>query len=94
MNVTPFSYSRAFGDGPPWSSDVDDTRAGTPSPNNHTNGRTFELSTIPTRRVFSGTGLVTRPATIRYLDHSAIAATPSSVIALVLFYIEKYQAAR
>ncbi|GFW20065.1 hypothetical protein TNCV_867711 [Trichonephila clavipes] len=30
----------------------------------------------PTRRVFSGTGLelVTRPATIRYLDHSATAA--------------------
>ncbi|GFX10085.1 hypothetical protein TNCV_4539561 [Trichonephila clavipes] len=33
-------YTRAFGDGPrnfePWSSDVDDTRAGTPSPNYHT----------------------------------------------------------
>ncbi|GFW88759.1 hypothetical protein TNCV_4972521 [Trichonephila clavipes] len=31
----------------------------------------------PTRWVFSGTGLelVTRPATIRYLDHSASAAT-------------------
>ncbi|GFX66930.1 hypothetical protein TNCV_999691 [Trichonephila clavipes] len=33
-------YTRAFGDGPrnfePWSSDVDDTLAGTPSPNYHT----------------------------------------------------------
>ncbi|GFX58379.1 hypothetical protein TNCV_306691 [Trichonephila clavipes] len=33
-------YTRAFGDGPrnfePWSSDVDDTLAGTPSPNSHT----------------------------------------------------------
>ncbi|GFW99062.1 hypothetical protein TNCV_3008321 [Trichonephila clavipes] len=32
-------YTRAFGDGPrnfePWSSDVDDTSAGTPSPNYH-----------------------------------------------------------
>ncbi|GFW93748.1 hypothetical protein TNCV_4542751 [Trichonephila clavipes] len=43
------SYMRAFGDGPrnfePWSSDVDDTSAGTPSPNYHTNGRTSQLST-------------------------------------------------
>ncbi|GFS97862.1 ATP-dependent DNA helicase [Trichonephila clavipes] len=34
------SYTRAFGDGPrnlePWSSDVDDIRAVTPSPNYHT----------------------------------------------------------
>ncbi|GFW14059.1 hypothetical protein TNCV_3546481 [Trichonephila clavipes] len=34
------SYTRAFGDGPrnfePWSSDVDDTLAVTPSPNYHT----------------------------------------------------------
>ncbi|GFY34134.1 hypothetical protein TNCV_2504371 [Trichonephila clavipes] len=34
------SYTRAFGNGPrnfePWSSDVDDTLAGTPSPNYHT----------------------------------------------------------
>ncbi|GFU74558.1 hypothetical protein TNCV_616041 [Trichonephila clavipes] len=33
-------YTRAFGDGPrnfePWSSDVDDTLAGTPSPNYRT----------------------------------------------------------
>ncbi|GFW44780.1 hypothetical protein TNCV_4510941 [Trichonephila clavipes] len=44
-----FHYTRAFGDGPrnlePWSSDVDDTRADTPSLNYHTNGRTFQLST-------------------------------------------------
>ncbi|GFV13867.1 hypothetical protein TNCV_523461 [Trichonephila clavipes] len=54
-----------------------------PSPNYHTNGRTFEISTDftciapPVRRVFSGTGpeLVKRPAAIRYLDHSATAAT-------------------
>ncbi|GFU03677.1 hypothetical protein TNCV_199971 [Trichonephila clavipes] len=54
-----------------------------PSPNYHTNGR-FELSTDLTciaplyGGVFSGTGLelVTRQATIRYLDHSATAATP------------------
>ncbi|GFW96635.1 uncharacterized protein TNCV_2846921 [Trichonephila clavipes] len=40
INVTLFSYSRAFGDGPrnfePWSRDVDDTSAGTSSPNSHT----------------------------------------------------------
>ncbi|GFW76981.1 hypothetical protein TNCV_2593611 [Trichonephila clavipes] len=34
------NYTRAFGDGPrnfePWSNDVDDTLAGTPSPNYHT----------------------------------------------------------
>ncbi|GFY11625.1 hypothetical protein TNCV_4230941 [Trichonephila clavipes] len=38
-----------FDNGPryfePWSSDVDDTGAGTPSPNYHTNGRMFQLST-------------------------------------------------
>ncbi|GFT32154.1 hypothetical protein TNCV_428021 [Trichonephila clavipes] len=38
VNRTPdLCYTRAFGDGPrnfePWSSDVNDTRAGTPSPN-------------------------------------------------------------
>ncbi|GFV95827.1 hypothetical protein TNCV_1728771 [Trichonephila clavipes] len=42
------SYTRAFGDGPrnfePWSSDVDDTLARTPSPNYHT---------TPTRGRFS-----------------------------------------
>ncbi|GFT26490.1 hypothetical protein TNCV_3603421 [Trichonephila clavipes] len=42
-------YTRAFGDGPrhfeSWSSDKDDTWAGTPSPNYHTNGRTLELRT-------------------------------------------------
>ncbi|GFY00596.1 uncharacterized protein TNCV_2139911 [Trichonephila clavipes] len=37
----------------------------------------FNVQRCPTRRVFSGTWfeLVTRPATIRYLDHSATAAT-------------------
>ncbi|GFW82354.1 hypothetical protein TNCV_3818351 [Trichonephila clavipes] len=49
INVALFSYTRAFGDRPrnfePWSSDEDDTRAGTPSPNYHTNGRRFQLST-------------------------------------------------
>ncbi|GFW60588.1 hypothetical protein TNCV_569341 [Trichonephila clavipes] len=48
INVALFSYTRAFRDVSrhfePWSSDEDDTRAGTPSPNYHTNG-TFELST-------------------------------------------------
>ncbi|GFY04332.1 hypothetical protein TNCV_4414201 [Trichonephila clavipes] len=45
------SYTRAFGDGPrhfePWSSDGDDTLAGTPlfKLPHHTNGRTFDLST-------------------------------------------------
>ncbi|GFX44685.1 hypothetical protein TNCV_2427691 [Trichonephila clavipes] len=77
------SYTRAFGDGPrnfePWSRDLDETRAGTRSPNYHTSGRTFQLSidlTCPTRRVLSGTGLdlVTRQATIRCLYHSATAA--------------------
>ncbi|GFV25369.1 uncharacterized protein TNCV_1146401 [Trichonephila clavipes] len=38
----------------------------------------FNVHRCPTRRVFSGTGLelVTRPATIRYLYHSATAAIP------------------
>ncbi|GFV70691.1 uncharacterized protein TNCV_2022551 [Trichonephila clavipes] len=43
----------------------------------------FELATdltCPTRRILSGTGLelVTRPTTIRYLDHSATAANGQS----------------
>ncbi|GFX96139.1 uncharacterized protein TNCV_2290281 [Trichonephila clavipes] len=39
----------------------------------------FKVHRCPTRRVFSGTGieLVTRQATIRYLYHSATAATSS-----------------
>ncbi|GFV36563.1 uncharacterized protein TNCV_2260821 [Trichonephila clavipes] len=39
----------------------------------------FNAHRCPTRRVFSGTGLelVTRQATIRYLYHSATAATES-----------------
>ncbi|GFY27091.1 uncharacterized protein TNCV_2067121 [Trichonephila clavipes] len=38
----------------------------------------FNVHCCPTRRVFSGTGLelVTKPSTIRYLDHSATAAYP------------------
>ncbi|GFX04432.1 uncharacterized protein TNCV_899621 [Trichonephila clavipes] len=37
----------------------------------------FNEHRCPTRRIFSGTGheLETRPSTIRYLDHSATAAT-------------------
>ncbi|GFY31581.1 uncharacterized protein TNCV_4694251 [Trichonephila clavipes] len=40
----------------------------------------FNVHRYPTRRVFSGTGreLVTKPSTIRYLDHSATAATVKS----------------
>ncbi|GFW45401.1 hypothetical protein TNCV_4735081 [Trichonephila clavipes] len=45
----PDSYMRALGDGSrniqPMSSDEDDTRAVTTSPNYHTNRRTFQLST-------------------------------------------------
>ncbi|GFU88681.1 uncharacterized protein TNCV_4443581 [Trichonephila clavipes] len=39
----------------------------------------FSVHRCPTRRVFSGTGLelVTKPATIRYLYHSATAALSS-----------------
>ncbi|GFX00411.1 transposable element Tcb1 transposase [Trichonephila clavipes] len=40
----------------------------------------FNVHRCPTRRVFSGTGLepVTKQATVRYLYHSATAATPCS----------------
>ncbi|GFW73006.1 hypothetical protein TNCV_831271 [Trichonephila clavipes] len=42
-------YTRAFGNRPrhfePWSSDEEDTKAGTPLPNYHTKGRMFQLST-------------------------------------------------
>ncbi|GFX17432.1 dystrobrevin beta [Trichonephila clavipes] len=83
------SYTRAFGDGPrnfePWSSDVDDNYEIWHSPNyQHLSPRVvvsdldrFNVHRCPTRRVFSGTGieLVTRQATIRYLYHSATAAT-------------------
>ncbi|GFW43657.1 retrovirus-related Pol polyprotein from transposon 297 [Trichonephila clavipes] len=46
----------------------------------------FSVHRCPTRRVFSGTGLelVTKPATIRCLYHSATAATLFSVIAAPL----------
>ncbi|GFV42318.1 DUF4817 domain-containing protein [Trichonephila clavipes] len=55
-----------------------------PSPNYHTTPREdvsaldrFNVHRCPTRRVFSGTGLelVTRQTTVRYLFHSATAAT-------------------
>ncbi|GFV57815.1 uncharacterized protein TNCV_3071941 [Trichonephila clavipes] len=48
MDLVQPSYTRAFGDGPrhfePWSSDQDDTGAGTPSPNNHTTSTGGRLS--------------------------------------------------
>ncbi|GFW93870.1 RNase H domain-containing protein [Trichonephila clavipes] len=37
----------------------------------------FSVHRCPTRRVFSGTGLVTKPATIRFLYHSATTAMRS-----------------
>ncbi|GFW99838.1 hypothetical protein TNCV_3420671 [Trichonephila clavipes] len=55
----------------------------------HVNGRTlrvtldrFNVHRCPTRWVFSGTGLehVTKPATIRYLYHSATAAREDFVL--------------
>ncbi|GFU37763.1 uncharacterized protein TNCV_1466291 [Trichonephila clavipes] len=61
-------------------------RAGTPSPTTTPHQREdvsaldrFNVHRCPTRRVFSGTGLepVTKQATVRYLYHSATAATPS-----------------
>ncbi|GFW57448.1 uncharacterized protein TNCV_543581 [Trichonephila clavipes] len=85
-----FSYTRAFGDGPrhfePWSSDVDDTELAPLLPTTTPHQREdvsvldrFSVHRCPTRWVFSGTRLelVTQPATIRYLYHSATAATLS-----------------
>ncbi|GFX53913.1 uncharacterized protein TNCV_1598591 [Trichonephila clavipes] len=45
----------------------------------------FNVHRCPTRRVFSGTGLkpVTKQATVRYLYHSATAATPCPVRARI-----------
>ncbi|GFV92988.1 uncharacterized protein TNCV_3427001 [Trichonephila clavipes] len=67
------------------SSDVDDTRAGippllttTPHLREYVSALDrFNVHRCPTRRVFSGTGfeLATSQATIRYLYHSATAAT-------------------
>ncbi|GFS54163.1 hypothetical protein TNCV_2527031 [Trichonephila clavipes] len=71
-------YTRVFGDGPrnfePWSSDMDDH---TPPTGGRLSSRQIERASHLQRRVFSGTGLelVTRQATIRYLDHSTTAAT-------------------
>ncbi|GFT54741.1 uncharacterized protein TNCV_5001161 [Trichonephila clavipes] len=83
-----FGYTRAFGDGPrnfePWSSDADDTELAPPllttTPHHREDVSAldrFNVHRCPIRRVFSGTGLelVTRQATIRYLYHSATAAT-------------------
>ncbi|GFV77011.1 hypothetical protein TNCV_690811 [Trichonephila clavipes] len=49
-NMILTDYTKAFGKGPrnfePWSTDEDDTRTRTTSPNpHHTNGRSFELYT-------------------------------------------------
>ncbi|GFX39610.1 hypothetical protein TNCV_2103541 [Trichonephila clavipes] len=48
MEMGPLCCVRAFGDGPrnfePWSSDEDDTRVGTPSPNYHTSPMGGRLS--------------------------------------------------
>ncbi|GFW80003.1 hypothetical protein TNCV_984121 [Trichonephila clavipes] len=63
------NYTRAFGDGPrnfePWSSDEDDSGAGTASPNYHgtpaggclNSLERFNVHPSTTRWVFSGTGL-------------------------------------
>ncbi|GFY09673.1 hypothetical protein TNCV_381671 [Trichonephila clavipes] len=79
-------YTRAFGNGPrnfePWSSDVDDTRADTPSPNYHTSPREdvsalyrFNVHRCPTRRVlwyWARTHDI--HAMVRYPNHWATAA--------------------
>ncbi|GFW60967.1 putative DD41D transposase [Trichonephila clavipes] len=85
-------YTRAFGDGPrnldhgqvTWTT----PEQAPPSPNYHTTPTGEDVSALdrfnvhrcPTRRVFSGTGLdpVTKQATVRYLYHSATAATAKS----------------
>ncbi|GFV56412.1 hypothetical protein TNCV_1709621 [Trichonephila clavipes] len=82
---TPVTYTRTFGDElrnfGPWSSDVDDTSADTPSPNYHTKGRTFELSTDFTciASLHNGSLVVlvkthAIPGMICYLDHWDTAA--------------------
>ncbi|GFT30313.1 uncharacterized protein TNCV_2376171 [Trichonephila clavipes] len=86
--LTSRKLHEGFGDGSrnfePWSSDVDDTGAGTPLRTTTPHHRedvsaldSFNVHRCPTRRVFSGTELelVTRQATIQYLYHSATAAT-------------------
>ncbi|GFV42674.1 alpha-2 adrenergic receptor [Trichonephila clavipes] len=86
LQLSQCCYTRALGEGPrnfePWSSNVDDTGAGTPSPNYHTNGRTFQLSTDLTciaalqdrSLVWYWARTYDMPTMIRYLDHWAIAA--------------------
>ncbi|GFX47166.1 hypothetical protein TNCV_2747421 [Trichonephila clavipes] len=83
---------RAFGDGPcnfePWSSDVEDTLAGTPYPKYHTNGRTFKILTdLTCIEPLHGGSLVYWARTrdkashdpIRYLGYSATMAIPVTV---------------
>ncbi|GFW34086.1 uncharacterized protein TNCV_287701 [Trichonephila clavipes] len=79
-------YTRAFGDGPrnfePWSRTTPELAPPllTTTPHQREDvsalGR-FNVHRCPTRLVLSGTGieLVTKPATIRYLYHSATAAS-------------------
>ncbi|GFX78293.1 hypothetical protein TNCV_5136401 [Trichonephila clavipes] len=82
MKVALFCYTGAFDNGPRnfelWSSDEDDNRAGTPSPNYYTTytGESLRSPQIkrtsvpPTRRVFSGAELelmASKPR-VRYLD--------------------------
>ncbi|GFU01951.1 uncharacterized protein TNCV_1524371 [Trichonephila clavipes] len=78
------SYTRAFRDGPrsfehgqvTWTTPelAPPLLTTTPTGGRSALGR-FNVHHCPTQRVFSGTGLelVTRPATIRYLDHYAFA---------------------
>ncbi|GFT15438.1 uncharacterized protein TNCV_3264551 [Trichonephila clavipes] len=83
-----YFYTRAFGDGPrnfePWSNDGTTPELAPPllttTPHQWEDVSAldrFNVHRCPTRRVFSGTGieLVTRQAMIRYLYHSATAAT-------------------
>ncbi|GFW27647.1 uncharacterized protein TNCV_765291 [Trichonephila clavipes] len=80
------NYTRAFGDGPrnfePWSVTWTTPELAPPllttTPHQREDVSTLQiLHRCPTRRVFSGTGLepVTKQATVRYLYHSATAAT-------------------
>ncbi|GFW32666.1 hypothetical protein TNCV_3679141 [Trichonephila clavipes] len=79
INVALLGYTRAFANGPLncelWSSDVDDNRAGTPTPllatTQHQREDVSALDRLnvfrcPTRRIFSDTGLelMAKPATI------------------------------
>ncbi|GFV13536.1 uncharacterized protein TNCV_67391 [Trichonephila clavipes] len=70
-------YTRAFGDGPRHfdPSDEDDTRAGT-SPDYHTNGRTFELSTdLACIASLHGENLVVLGSNSWYAGHESVTLT-------------------